>query len=103
MGTTFTPKYATLTIEYFDIHFNNLCKLKWGREFQEFIWETWSHFLDNCQTPLDKNSVKPVELSDTLKSIDEAIKFTTGFGETEVPFWDVLINWDNSGIWMDLS
>ena len=37
MGTTFTPKYATLTIEYFDIHFNNLCKLKWGREFQEFI------------------------------------------------------------------
>ena len=57
-----------------------------GKRIPRIYLETWSHFLDNCQTPLDKNSVKPLELSDTLKSIDEAIKFTTGFGETEVPF-----------------
>ena len=34
MGTSFAPTYATLTIGYFEVH---ICKLKWGKEFQEFV------------------------------------------------------------------
>ena len=50
MGTIFAPTYATLTMEYFEFHFYNICELKWGKEFQEFILENWSCFLDDCQT-----------------------------------------------------
>ena len=28
-----------------------------GKRFQEFILENWSRFLDDCQTPLDKNTI----------------------------------------------
>ena len=37
MGTTFAPTYATLTMEYFEVHFYSICKLKWRKEFQQFI------------------------------------------------------------------
>ena len=32
------------------------------KEFQEFIFENRNRFLDDCQTALDKNTVKPDEL-----------------------------------------
>ena len=44
MGTIFALIYATLTIGYFEVHFYNICELKWGKEFQEFILENWSCF-----------------------------------------------------------
>ena len=58
MGTTFAPTYATLIMEHFEFHFY-ICELKWGKEFQEFILENWSRFLDDCQTPLVQNKAKP--------------------------------------------
>ena len=56
MGTIFAPTYATLTMGYFEVHFYNICELKWGKEFQEFILENWSRSLDDCQTPLNLRS-----------------------------------------------
>ena len=44
MGTIFIPTYATLAMGYFEVHFYNICELKWGKEFQEFILENWSRF-----------------------------------------------------------
>ena len=58
---------------YFEVQFYNICELKWGKEFQEFIIQNWSHFLDGCQTPLDKNNVKLEELLDTLDSVNGAV------------------------------
>ena len=66
MGTIFATTYTTLTMGYFEFHFYNIYELKWGKEFQKFILENWSHFLDDSQTPLDKNKVKPEELLETL-------------------------------------
>ena len=103
MGPVFAP-----TLGYFDfeVHFYNICELKWGKEFQEFIVEYWSGFLDDCQTPLDQNTVKPEELLETLNSVIKAIQFTMEFSDKEIPFLDILIkqgnSGDNSGIWMDL-
>ena len=102
MGTTFVPACATLTMGNFEVHFYNICELKWGKEFQEFILEDWSHFLVDCQTPLDKNKVKPEELFETSNSVKESIQFTTEFSDKEIPFLDILIKRNNSGIWMDL-
>ena len=98
MGTIFAPTYATLTMGYFAFRFYNICEHKWGKEFQEFILENWSRFLDDCQTPLDKNKVKPEELLETLNSVNGAIQFTMEFSDKEIPFLDILIKRDNSGI-----
>ena len=90
MGTMFASTYAKLTMRYFEVHFYNICQLKWGKEFQELILENWSHFLDDCKTPLDENKVKPEELLETLNSVNEAIQFTMEFGDKEIPFLDIL-------------
>ena len=50
---------------YFEVHFYNIWELIWGKEFKEFILENYSRFLDDCQTSLDKNKVKPEELLET--------------------------------------
>ena len=102
MGTIFAPTYATL-MGYFEVHFYNICKLKWGKKFQEFILKNWSRFLDDCQTPLDKNKVKPEELLETLNFATEAIQFPMKFSVKKIPFLDILRERDNSGIWMDLN
>ena len=39
MGTMFAPTYPTSSVGYFEVHFYNIWKLKWGGEFQEFILE----------------------------------------------------------------
>ena len=68
MSTIFAPTYATLTMGYSEVHFYNNYKLKWGKEFQELIFKHWSRFLDDSQTPLHKNKVKPAEF-ETLNSV----------------------------------
>ena len=101
MGTIFAPTYATLTMGYFEVH-SYSCELKQGKEFQEFILENRSRFLDDCQTPLDKNKVKLEKLLETLNSVNEAIQFTMEFSDKEISFSRYLIKQDNSEIWMDL-
>ena len=91
MGNIFVPTYATLTMRCFEVHFYNTCKLKWGKECQTFNFENWSRFLDDCQTPLDKNKVKPQGLLETLNSVNEVIQFTMEFSEREIPLLDILI------------
>ena len=86
MGTIFVSAYAISTMEYFEVHFYNICNLKWGKEFQEFIKENWSRFLDDCQTALDKNKVKPQELLETLNSVNEAIQFIMEFSDRKFLF-----------------
>ena len=58
--------------------------------------------LGDFQTPLDKNTVKREELLETLNSVNEAIHFTMEFSDKEIPFLDILIKRENSGIWMNL-
>lgn len=69
MGIIFARTYAR---EYFEAHFYNICELKCGKEFHQFIVES-RRFLDDCQKPLDKNKVKSQQLLDTLNSVKEPI------------------------------
>ena len=85
----FLPQtYTTLTMGYFEVHFYDICELKWGKEFKEFILENWGRFLDDRQTPLDKNTIKPEQLLGTFYSVNEAIEFTMEFSDKEIPFLD---------------
>ena len=86
MSTILAPTYATLTTGFFDDYFYNICELKWGKEFQEFIQENWSHLLDDCQKPLDKNKVKPEKLLEIFNSFKEAIQFTIELSEKKFLF-----------------
>ena len=79
MGTIFAPTFPTSTMGYFEVHFYDMWKLKWGRVFQEFILENWSCLFDDFQSSLDKNNLKPLELLGTLNSINEAIELTKNF------------------------
>ena len=74
-----------------------------GKKFQEFVLKNWSRFLDDCQTPLDKNKVKPEELLETLTFAYKAIQFPMKFSDKKIPFLDILRERGNSGIWMDLN
>ena len=64
--------------------------------------ENSSRFLDYRQTALDKNKVKPQEILKTLNYVNEAIQSTMEFSEKEIPFPDILIKQESSGIWIDL-
>ena len=96
--TIFAPIYVTIAMGYFEVQFYNICEVKRGREFQEFILQNWSHFLDDSQTPSDKNNVKPAELLVTLDSINKTIQFILKLSENEVSFLDILMKRDASGI-----
>ena len=65
---------------YFEVRFY-ISELKWGNKFQEFILENWTRFLDDCQALLDKNKVKPLELSETLNFVNQAVQFTMEFSD----------------------
>ena len=91
-GTIFAPTYETLTMGSFEVHFHNISELKWGKEFEKFILENWSRFLDGCQTQ---------ELLETSNSVDETIQFIMDFKDKAISFLDILIKRDSSEIWMD--
>ena len=102
MGTIFAPTYASLTMGYFEIKFYNICEVKWGMELANTLKENWSRFLDDCETVLDKTKIKPDDLLETINSIHPAIQFTMEFSDNQIPFPDILIKKDETGIWMDL-
>ena len=83
---------------YFGVHFYNICGLNGEKEFLEFILENWSHILDKCQRPLDKNKLKSQELLETLNSVIEVIQFTMEFSDKKIPLLDILVKRDSSGI-----
>ena len=71
-STIFTPTYAILTMGYFDVHFH-----KWNGEKKfKNLSSRFGVAFCHCQTPLDKNKVKPDKLLETLNSANEDIQFT---------------------------
>ena len=86
MGTIFPPTYVTLTMIHFEVHFYNICKLKWVKQFEVFTLKNWRRVLDDCPTSLDKNMVKPEELLETLNSVNEAIQLTMKFSDKKLLF-----------------
>ena len=75
---------------------------QWGKEFQEFILENWSHILDKCQRSLDKNQLKSQELLEILNSVIEVIQFTMEFSDKKILLLDILVERDSTGIFMNL-
>ena len=101
-GTDMAPTYATLTMGYHEVKFYSICELNWGAAVRQYIEETWGHFLDDCEIPLDQDKVKPEAIKDVLNSIHPKIQFTMEHSEEMVPFLDVLIRKEGNKIWMDL-
>ena len=59
-----------------------------GKIISRIYFRKLEPLLGDCQTSLDKSTVKPEELLETLN--------------LEIPFLDILIKRENSGIWMNL-
>ena len=76
MGTIFAPTCATLTMGYLELKFYNICNNKFGVNLGNFILNSWSRYLDDCETPLDKTKINPEALLEILNSINPSIQFT---------------------------
>ena len=89
-----------------ELHLRNLCisncTFKYGKVLPESIKENWNRFLDDCYTVLRSSQIGPEELLLTLNSINPSIKLTMEYSKDQIPFLDILIKMNESGIWMDL-
>ena len=75
MGTDVAPSYSTLTVGYSEIKLYNICEQMWGLEMRNYVYENWSHFLDDCKMPLDIRMVSPEEFLNVLNSVNENIQY----------------------------
>ena len=57
-----------------------------GKRILRIYFRKLESFLDGCETPLDKNKIKPEELLETLNSVNEAIQFTWSLVTRKFPF-----------------
>ena len=57
------------------ITFYDLCKDMFGEDLENFIFENWSRFLDDCETLLEENKINPNDLLSILNSINPSIQF----------------------------
>ena len=102
MGTIFGPTYANLTMGFFELTFYDLCRDKFGEDLENFIFESWSRFLDDCETLLEENKINTNDLLCALNSINPSIQFTMSYCKDAIPFLDILIKRNNDKIWMDI-
>ena len=89
MGTIFAPTYANLTMGYHALaskHFEN----------------SWYRYLDDCQTLLKVNLIKPEHLLSILNQINDNIQFIMVNSQTRLPFLVIMINKSGTKIWMDI-
>ena len=68
----------------------------------EYIKQNWNRFLDDCYTVLRSSQSSPGKLLLTLNSINHSIQFTMEYSKDQIPFLDILIKRNKSGIWMNL-
>ena len=102
MDTIFGPTCANLTMGFFELTFYDLCRNKFGKDLGNFIFENWSHFLDDCETFLEENKINPNDLLSILKSISPSIQSTMEYSEDAIPFLDILIKRNNDKTWIDI-
>ena len=102
MGTIFPPTFVNLTIGFFELTFYDLCKERFGEDLGNFIFENWTHFLDDCETLLQENKINPNDLVSILNSINPSIQFNFEYSKDAIPFLDILIKRNNDEIWMDI-
>lgn len=88
METIFDPTYATLSIGY------TMCINEFGETLVQFVLESWCHFRDDCETPLNKTKIDSNKLLEFLNS------FTVEKSNKELLFLDILIKRDDVKIWI---
>ena len=101
-GLKTNSTYEILAMGFFELTFYDLCKIKFRQDLENFIFENWSRFLDDCETLLEANKINPNDLLSTLNSINPSIQFTMEYSKDVIPFLDILVKYNNDKIWMDI-
>lgn len=94
METIFDPTYATLSIGY------TMCINEFGETLVQFVLESWCHFRDDCETPLNKTKIDSNKLLEFLNSFNLSMTFTAEKSNKELLFLDILIKRDDVKIWI---
>lgn len=94
MEAIFDPTYATLRIGY------TMCINEFGETLVQFVLESWCHFRDDCETPLNKTKIDSNKLLEFLNSFNLSMTFTVEKSNKELLFLDILIKRDDVKIWI---
>ena len=84
-GYHICPNYANLKVGFFELTFYNLCRDKFGEDIENFIFENWSRFLDDCETLLEEDKINPNDLLSILNSINH--QFNLPWNIVKLPFF----------------
>ena len=49
-------------MRYLKLTFYDLCRNSFGEDLVNFIFKNWRRFLDDCETLLEENEIKPNDL-----------------------------------------
>ena len=61
MGTMFAPRYATLSMGYYELTFYTICINEFGETLGQFMLENWCRFLDGSETTLGKLKLTEID------------------------------------------
>ena len=61
MGTMFAPRYATLSMGYYELTFYTICINEFGETLGQFMLENWCRFLDDSETTLSKLKLTEID------------------------------------------
>ena len=70
---------------FFELTFYDLCRDKFGEDIENFIFENWSRFLDDCETLLEEDKINPNDLLSILNSINH--QFNLPWNIVKLPFF----------------
>ena len=102
MGTIFAPTYATLTMGYHEEKLYTIIRNKFNDSQSRCFEKNWKRFLDDCFIYLSESFMKPKDLLNILNNINPAIQFTVEASDKQLPFLDIMINKENTNIFMDI-
>ena len=102
MGTKFAPTYATLVLAYLEEILYSETEINYGKDFSNYIKESWKRFLDDCFIFWIKGKDELNKFHSMLNKLHPDLKFTIEYSEENLSFLDILLIKTNNHISTDI-
>ena len=102
VGTVLAPTYGNRSMGYHEIKLYDLIELNYNLDIRQYFAENWKRFLDDCETLLKTDVIKPDDQLTILNSATIDIQFSMELNGNELPFLDILITKSGKKIWMNI-
>ena len=72
----------------FELRFYDLCRDKYEEDLENFAFENWSHFFDDCENLFKDDKMNTNNILSILNSVSPSIQFTMEYSKDAIPFVD---------------